>query len=103
MDEQLKAFEYLRTKLAMYPHPFQIWIGVDEDDSSQDGIYIHTSNPNSDYLPHLVENDESATLQSTELNDYINRTGLTVIKSKNLDINYCFSFDKEFGTSMMKK
>jgi hypothetical protein len=103
MDEQLKAFEYLKTKLATYPHPFQLWIGVDEDDSSQDGVYIHTPNPNSDYFPHIVENDDSVIFQSKELKAYVERTGLTVIKSKNMDTNYYFLYDSNFGISLMTK
>ncbi len=38
MDEQIKVFEYLKTKLADYSHSFQLWIGIDEEDSSQDGV-----------------------------------------------------------------
>ena len=102
MDEQLKAFEYLKIKLASYPHPFQLWIGVDEDDSSQDGVYIHTPNPNCNYFPHVVDNDETVEFKSSELRDYIQKTGLTVIKSKNLDSNYYFLFDKNIGTTLNK-
>lgn len=103
IDEHLNAFEYLKTKLASYPHPFQLWIGIDEDDSSQDGVYVHSPNPNSDYFPHLVPDDESVTPQSTELQEYIGRTGLTVIKSKNMETNYYFLFDKDFGISLIKR
>jgi hypothetical protein len=98
MDEQLKAFEYLKTRLADYPRPFQLWVGVDEDDSSQDGVYIHTPNPNSDYFPHVVDNDETVIFKSSELRAYIEGTGLTVVKSKNMDSNYYFLFDKNIGT-----
>jgi hypothetical protein len=102
MDEQLKAFDYLKTKLLDYPHPFQLWIGVDEDDSAQDGVYIHTPNPNNDYFPHLVDNDERVKFKSNELKEYIETTGLTVIKSKNLDSNYYFLFDQNIGTPLNK-
>ena len=100
MEELLKAFEYLKTKLADYPHPFQLWIGVDEEDSSQDGVYIHTPNPNSDYFPHVVDNDETVMFKSGELREYIERIGLSVIKSRNLDSNYYFLFDNNIGTTL---
>jgi hypothetical protein len=102
LDEQIKAFYYLKTKLVNYPHSFQLWIGIDEDDSSQDGVYIHSPNPNNDYFPHLVDNDEKINFKSLELRDYLINSGLTLIKSTNLDTNYYFLFDKSFGTPLTK-
>jgi len=103
LDEQLKAFAYLKTKLDVYPHQFQIWICIDEEDSSQDGVYIHSPNPNSEYFPHTVEDNKNMKIKSNSLRDYITNSGLSVIRSTNLDTNYYFLFDETFGVSLTKR
>lgn len=100
LDEQLDLFEYIKSKLSDYPHPFQIWIGVDEDDSSQDGIFIHTPNPNSDYFPHVVVNDDKVDCKVKELKHYLDKTKLTLIKSTSDYSNYYFLFDENVGVSL---
>lgn len=102
LDEQLELFDYIKTKLIDYPHPFQLWIGIDEDDSSQDGIYIHTPNPNSDYFPHYVDNDHKVDYKVKELKDYLDKSKLTVMKSTNFDSIYYFLFDEKFGVTLKK-
>ena len=87
IDKQLKLFDYLKTKLKSYPNQFQLWIGIDEEDSSQDGLYIHTPNPNSDYFPHIVDCCDNKEIKVKELKEYIEETNLTVIKSVNFDTN----------------
>lgn len=41
LDQQAKA----------YPHPYQLWAWVLEEDSSQDAVFLHSKNPNSDNFP----------------------------------------------------
>jgi hypothetical protein len=45
------VFERIQTQVRNYPHPYQTWVVVDEADSSQDAVYFHTKNPNTDNFP----------------------------------------------------
>jgi len=42
-------------KMYGYPHPFQMWIIVDTNDSGEDAVYIHSPNPNEDNYPIKLE------------------------------------------------
>jgi len=45
------AFERLQQQALSYAHPYQSWIYIQDDDSSQDAVYFHTKNPNADNFP----------------------------------------------------
>ena len=103
IDEQIELFKYIMIKLVKYPKPFQLWIGIDETDSSQDGIYIHTPNPNDDYFPHQIDSKaEKTTKESSELLNYLYNTGFALIESKNIESDYHFLFDESCGITLKK-
>jgi len=39
----------LRRRMARYSKPFQLWISICQDDSGQDGVWIQSENPHSDF------------------------------------------------------
>lgn len=45
------TFERLQQQALRCPHPYQSWIYIQDDDSSQDAVYFHTKSPNADNFP----------------------------------------------------
>lgn len=41
----------LQQRLPSFPKPCQIWLFIDESDSGQDAVYLHSPNPNRDNFP----------------------------------------------------
>ena len=46
LEKLLTEFENVKSELKKFPNEYQTWILIDENDSGEDGIYIHTKNPN---------------------------------------------------------
>ena len=57
LKQLLDQFDQLKLKLRTYPHDFQLWIMIDENESGDDCVYIHTKNPNADNFPIKVTAD----------------------------------------------
>jgi hypothetical protein len=49
------TFERLLAETADWEEPHQVWLQIDPCDSSQDAVYLHTSNPNADNFPCAFE------------------------------------------------
>lgn len=47
----VQVFERTLESVSEWEKPCQIWIFVDERDSSQDAVFIHSANPNSENYP----------------------------------------------------
>lgn len=50
------TFRRLLTDVHDWPTPHQVWLQIDAFDSSQDAVYLHTPNPNSDNFPNHFDN-----------------------------------------------
>lgn len=50
-----EIFESIEDKAKAYPFPYQLWVLVDRHDSSEDAVYVHTKNPNTDNFPYKYE------------------------------------------------
>ena len=59
LDKLLTEFENVKSELKKYPSEYQTWIMIDENDSGEDGIYIHTKNPNSENFPLKVQTEKN--------------------------------------------
>ena len=70
LDQILGTFDQLKQKLRTYPHDFQLWIMIDENDSGQDSVYIHTKNPNTDNCPIKVTADNKNEIKDRDLKLY---------------------------------
>ncbi|NHM08366.1 hypothetical protein G4D82_14145 [Flavobacterium sp. CYK-4] len=102
LNEAFRIYNQLQNKLQKYPNEFQLWIGIDEVESGDDGIYIHTKNPNSDYFPHLVEN-EKIEIVDMPLYSYLENSGFEIINSKNDNTNYFYLYKNDTGVSLEKR
>ena len=100
LQEAFRIYDALAKKLERFPHNYQLWIGIDEEESGDDGVYIHSPNPNSDYFPHLVKNERIETFKNIELRDFLYKSGFEIIESINFDTNYYILYKKEIGIDL---
>ena len=85
LDGLFSMAEKVENKLKNYPKDFQYWIMIDEDDSCEDSVYIHTENPNSSLFPTLIEDDVKAEIKNERLFEYISNRGYKILKSEMID------------------
>jgi hypothetical protein len=52
LRDLLRFYDQLCGITAQWKTPSQVWAVVDENDSSQDAVYVHTPNPNRTNYPH---------------------------------------------------
>ena len=97
----LRRFEFLKVKLSNRKEDFQIYCIVDIDDSSQDGVFIHTGNPNHDKFPAKFERyDGELNVQSQliELIESSNNDWFFYQWNRENEIgNLIFIYDKNVG------
>ena len=48
-------FRHLLAETRSWATPHQAWLQIDAFDSSQDAVYLHTANPNSDNFPNAFK------------------------------------------------
>src|SRR5258708_27262684 len=58
LTELLGLYEQYKVSLSKYPRDYQLWVKIDDKDSGQDAVYIHTKNPNTDNFPIKVLGDK---------------------------------------------
>jgi hypothetical protein len=100
LEQLLQAFYELREKLVDYPRDFQLWIMIDENDSTNDSVYIHTKNPNSDNFPLKVKADNENTINDKNLKVFVDSLGFEKVKVETSDGYIYYLFDKNFGVSL---
>jgi hypothetical protein len=103
IQEGFRIYDALKEKLKNYPHSFQLWIGIDEEESGDDGVYLHTPNPNNDYFPHLTENKQFQSCKNLDLRNLIDKSGFKVIQTRNFDTNYYMLYKQEIGIGIELK
>jgi hypothetical protein len=99
--ELLSEFEKIKSELKKYPNDFQTWIVIDETDSSEDAIYIHTKNPNEENFPLKMENKKWE-CENKNLSKFMIKTGLKIVEVKYFDGKGFYLFDEKFGESIIK-
>ena len=92
LEQILGTFEQLKQKLTSYPHDFQLWIMIDENDSGKDSVYIHTKNPNANNFPLKVTADNTNAIKGRELKQFVDTLAFerVRVKTRNGDIYYLF-------------
>ncbi|MDJ1502488.1 hypothetical protein [Xanthocytophaga agilis] len=101
LKELIDSFHYLKDALKMYPKDYQLWILIDEKDSGEDAVYIHSENPNQDNFPLTVD-FIAPQIEDKNLADFINSTGLTVIQIDMMEGKLYYLFDKSVGLPLLK-
>lgn len=101
LDKLLATFMELKSKLRHYPHKFQIWILLNEEDSSEDGIYIHTKNPNEDNFPLKLIPENNHTSSNIPVIDFIKHTDLESVTVNYEGCIYFYLYDKTFGEPLL--
>jgi len=101
LSKLLETFIELKSELYSYPHEFQVWMIINVEDSSDDGVYIHTKNPNDDNFPLKVIPSDSNQVNNSIIRAFINQTGLKVISVNYDDSNYIYLYDSNFGRTVL--
>jgi hypothetical protein len=102
IQEGFRIYDALKDRLINYPYSFQLWIGIDEEDSGNDAVYIHTPNPNNNYFPHLIENKQFQLYKNSDLRTLIEQSGFEVIKTQNFNTNYYMLYKNGVGIELKK-
>lgn len=71
LDALFDVAREVEAKLQHYPKDYQYWIEVDEMDSVEDAIYIHTKNPNGSTFPVRLSFDNEAEISNPVLLEYL--------------------------------
>jgi hypothetical protein len=101
LDKLLATFMELKSKLRHYPHKFQLWISISEENSFEDGVYIHTKNPNGDNFPLKVIPYSDYQSENTTVADFIKQTGLNLITARYESTIYFYLYDVTFGEPLL--
>ncbi len=102
LDALFELAKCVREKLIAYPKNYQFWIEVDESDSREDAIYIHTPNPNEDNFPIRLGFDEGLEVKNNQLlrhleeKDYLMEKKIMTDADGRVGITY-FLYKKELG------
>ncbi len=105
LDAMFELAERVKEKLLVYPKACQFWIEVDESDSREDAVYIHTPNPNEDNFPIKLEFDGEMEVKNIQLLHYLEEKGYLIGKKKLADaegregITY-FLYKEELGVGI---
>ncbi|MFD2601914.1 hypothetical protein [Flavobacterium suzhouense] len=101
LNKLLTTFIELKSELRDYPYKFQIWILLNENDSSEDGVYIHTKNPNEDNFPLKITSDNNYQPNNTVIKEFIAQTGLRSISVNHNENIYFYLYDDTFGETLL--
>ncbi|QDT59954.1 hypothetical protein SV7mr_24680 [Stieleria bergensis] len=71
IQQLMQFFHDVETHTSTWTKPNQQWIVIDENDSSQDAVYLHTPNPNRDNFPYTFDAVEWGVDVPDWLNDLI--------------------------------
>lgn len=100
LNELLKIFNFFCEQMEAYPFPYQVWIEIYEKDSSDDAVYIHTKNPNSDNFPLRVKSDKKVINKNNKLEAFINQTGLSTATLPLKNGIVILLYDKSIGVPL---
>jgi len=101
LSKLLKTFNELRERLSDYPHDFQLWIMINEKDSADDCVYIHTKNPNGDNFPLKVKADNTNTMKNKGLREFVDSLDFQKVKIGTSTGHIYYLYDKGTGISLV--
>ena len=74
---------------------------IDENDSWDDCVYIHTKNPNADNFPLKVTTDNKNEIKDKDLKQFVDKLDFERVRVKTSDGDVYYLFDKETGISLV--
>lgn len=100
LKKLLKIFNDLRLKLQHYPHDFQLWLVIYENDSGADSVYLHTRNPNRKNFPLKVRPNKKSATKNQDLKKFVDSLDLHNVSIQTKDGSIYYLFDTEVGTQL---
>ena len=101
LNQLLETFDQLKLKLRTYPHDFQLLIMIDENESGDDCVYIHTKNPNADNFPIKVTADNKNAIKNKDLKEFVDSLDFERVRVKTIDGDIYYLFYKNTGISLV--
>jgi hypothetical protein len=102
VDRLVSLYNELKDRLTGYPKQYQLWIWVLENDSSQDSVYIHTPNPNSDNFPITLSKRQGLITKDKRLKNYLDKLGFDIIEDVFENEKQYYLYNKTTGTPLTK-
>lgn len=101
LEQLLETFDQLKLKLQTYPNDFQLWVMIDENNSGDDCVYIHTKNPNSDNFPITVKSNKENKIKNKELKEFVNSLTFEHVRVETSEGDIYYLFEKATGISLV--
>ncbi len=74
---------------------------IDEQDSGEDAVYIHSRNPHEQNFPLIVKNVKPQ-INNKYLKEFIESLTLTVVQVDTMEGKLYYLFDKQVGVPLVK-
>ena len=100
LKELVRVFNELKSKLKQYPKDYQLWMLIDEQDSGEDAVYIHSPNPNEENFPLMVENVVPQ-ISNNQLKEFIESLNLTAVQIDIMEGKLFYLFDDQAGVPLI--
>lgn len=101
LEKLLQEYKRYKCELEKYPHPYQIFMIIDENDSSEDAVYIHTQNPNRDNFPLKIEAGKNWTCTNEKLGEFMKQTNFYIVEVTHLESKFYYLFECDTGVSLL--
>lgn len=101
LGELIQLYNQYKSELKDYPHDYQLWITIDDADSGQDAVYIHTKNPNADNFPIKVPSDKIINTKNKDLIAYLGSTNFDWLRYVSGEGDIYYLFDTTIGISLV--
>jgi len=107
IDALITVYNALSKELINFSKPFQLWIEINESLEVQyDSVYIHSSNPNKDNFPIIIQHQDAIEYENKVLHDFISNSNFQYRNSYVVDwetkvknVQY-FLFRKDIGVKL---
>jgi hypothetical protein len=97
LNDLFSFYLIIKERLLNLPKDFQLFIIIDENDSGQDAVYVHTKNPNSDNFPIKVSPSSNTELFDLQLKDFIDGLEMELLIEDINEGRQFYLFDPKIG------
>jgi len=100
LAELFGLYDQYKSELKKYPQEYRLWVTIDDNDSGQDAVYIHTKNPNADNFPIKVPGDKVLKTKNKQLKTFLGASAFDIIRYETKDGDIYYLFDKGTGIGL---